>query len=293
MIGSLFRLGLLATLVGGSTFALVGPDRLKMYFENGKDTVLSAIDDAQGMESKLGLIRGQIRGLDGEIKDLKEEAIRRKVEVDRMREDVAARQSELERQERVLQKVGAMLADGGDFYLIGGMRYSRATVESDARDKLAMFQVQSDTLGSLQETLSTKENALALAEQNVGRAAALRTELEGKIGLLEARLQKFRAKQHFAATASGEMIDTDELDSDLAKAREMIAAFEEDLEVKSRLLEEQIKLGADQPTEGIDYEAIESGADDDDLVGKIDQVLLRVRTTRGGDDLALEASIAR
>lgn len=287
MIGSLFRLGMLATLVGGSTFALVGPDRVKMYFENGKDSVLSAIDSAQGMETKLDLIRSQIRGLDGEIKDLKEEAIRRKVEVDRMGADVAERESELTRQERVLSKASGMLADGNDFYLIGGMRYSRATVEQDARDKLAMFQVQSDTLNSLRETMETKQNALSLAEQNVGRAAALRTELEGKIGLLEARLQKFRAQQHFAATASGEVIDTDELDSDLARAREMISEFEEDLEVKAMLLQEQLNSGAEQPEQGIDYEAAEAAEAAEDLVGQIDQVLLRVRGVQGGHDVAV------
>lgn len=287
MIGSLFRLGMLATLVGGSTFALVGPDRVKMYFENGKDSVLSAIDNAQGMETKLDLIRSQIRGLDSEVRDLKEEAIRRKVEVNRMGGDVAEREDELGRQERMLAKASGMLSDGSDFYVIGGMRYSRATVEQDARDKLAMFQVQSDTLHNLRETMATKRNALLLAEQNVERAATLRSELEGKIGLLEAKLQKFRAQQHFAATASGELIDTGELDSDLARAREMITSFEEDLEVKALLLQEQLKAGADQPSDGIDYEAAEAAEGADDLVGQIDQVLLRVRGVRGGADVAV------
>ena len=60
MFGSLFRLGMLATLIGGSTFALVGPERIKAVFDEGKDSVLEAIDGAQSMESKLVQIKKQI-----------------------------------------------------------------------------------------------------------------------------------------------------------------------------------------------------------------------------------------
>lgn len=270
MIGSIIKLGLLGTLIGGSTLALVGSDRLKAYVEDGKDTVLGALDEARGMESKLDLIRSQIRGLDGEVRDFKEDAIRGKVEVDSLRQDIAQREDELARKARVLETARALLAEGRNSYSIGRVSYSRDAIESDAAEKLALFNVQAETLNSLRETLATKENALSIAEQNVGRAAALRVELDSKVGLLEAKLQKFRAKQHFAATA-GDLIDTDELDSDLARAREMIADFEQDLEVKARMLEEQLKMGSDQPSEGIDYETLDGS--DQDLSSRIGDVL--------------------
>ena len=285
MLGSLLRLSLLGTLVGGSTVAMVGPDRLAMYLESGKETVLSAIDDAQGMESKLSLIRSQIRGLDDEVKDLKSEAIRRNVEVERLREEIAEREADVERKAAILEKVRGMLAEGKDVYKIRHVVYTRDMIEVDAAEKLALLNVQAETLNSLRETLATKEKAQAISEQNVARAAALRIDLSSKVSLLEARLQKFRAKQHFAATAA-EIMDTDELDSDLAKAREMIASFEEDLEVKVRMLEQQLIQGGDQPAEGINYDELEQA--EEGLVGRIDDVLIRVR---GGDDYTVAIDV--
>lgn len=279
MIGSLFRLGMLATLVGGSTFALIGPQRLHMYLESGKERVLSAIDEAQGMESKLGLIRTQIHGLDKETRGLKEEAIRRNVEVESLRAEIEQRQKDLDRRADTLEKVKEMLGDGRSFYVIGGMRYTRAAVEQDAAEKLSLLSVQSETLNSLRETLATKEKAQSISEQNVARAAALRIELDSKVGLLEAQLQKFRAKQHFAATAA-EVMDTGSLDSDLAKAREMIVSFEKDLQVQSRMLEEQLLGAGEQPKEGIDYEAIANSPEN--LASSIDEVLARVRNRVAG-----------
>lgn len=270
MFGSLFRLGMLATLVGGSTFALVGPERIKMYLHEGKESVLDAIDGAQSMESKLAMIRTQISTLDDEVRRLKEEAIRHRVESERLRVEVAQREGSLEAKAQVLDKAKDLLSQGHDRFVIGRTVYSRAEVEQDAAEKLNLYNVQAETLKSLKETLATKEKARAIAEQNVGRAAALRVELQSKTGLLEAQLQKYRAKENFAATVD-EVLDTSELDSDLARAREMIQSFERDLEVQDRMLDERLKGGSDQPQGGIDYDAIDGG--DEDVVGQIHRAL--------------------
>lgn len=266
MIGMLFRVGLLTTLVGGSTLALVGPERMKGWFADGKDSILSAVDDARGMEAKLRSIRREIGDLDQESRRLREEAVRRRVESEQLRSDIAQREAELGRKAQVLDRVSSLLAEPKPQYVIGRVVFARHEVESDAADKLSVYNVQTETLKSLKETLATKEKAQAIAEENVARAAALRADLASKIQLLEARLQKYRAKEAFAATVE-ETVDFGELDSDLARARQAIADFERDLEVKDRMLEERLKGGVDQPHEGIDYEVLETEAVD--LVGQI------------------------
>lgn len=270
MFGSLFRLGMLATLVGGSAFALIGPDRLKSYFDDGKDAVLEALDSAQSMEKKLGQIRKQIASLDEEARRLKEDAIRRRVEAERLRLEVDERGRVLETRAQTLEKASKLLAQGQEQYVIGRTVYARAEVEKDAAEKLNLYNVQAETLRSLRETLATKEKAQAIAEENVARAAALRVELQSRVGLLEAQLQKFRAKEVFAATVD-EVLDLSELDSDLARAREMIQSFERDLEVKDRMLDERLKGGPEQPKGGIDYDA--GSAAEEDVVGRIERAL--------------------
>ena len=270
MFGSLFRLGMLATLVGGSTFALVGPDRIKQVFDDGKESVLEAIDGAQSMESKLKQIHKQISSLDQETRHLKEEAIRRRVESERLSLEVGERERSIEKRANVLERVSDLLAESRDQYVIGRTVYSREEVEKDAAEKLNLYNIQAETLKSLRETLATKQKAMAIARENVGRAAALRVELQGKVGLLEAQLQKYRAKETFAATVD-EVLDTSDLDSDLARARELIDSFERDLEVKDRMLDERLNGSPDQPAGGINYEALDQ--EDENLVGRIQSAL--------------------
>ncbi len=266
LFGSLFRLGLLTTLVGGSAVALFGTDRVKLYLENGKDKVLSAIDNAQGMESKLSLIRTEIAGLDRSVRDLREEAVSRKIECEELRHDVADREKSLARQMSVLDQASDLLSKSAQTYTIGRTVYTRQEVEKDAADKLQLYGVQQETLKSLKETLSTKEKALELADQNVGRAIALKAELQGKVGLLEAKLQKFRAREAFAATID-DGLSTENIDNELAKARDMILGFEKKLEVKDRMLDERMKGSSTPAKGGIDYAVDAQG--EQNIVGMI------------------------
>lgn len=293
MFGSLFRLGMLATLVGGSTFALVGPERIKMYFDHGKQSVMEAIDGAQSMESKLDMIRSQIDGLDSESRRLRQESIKRRVETDRLGIEVADREQGLEKRSGVLQRVSALLAEGKDEYVIGRTVYTRGEIELDAAEKLALYNVQLETVKSLKETLATKHKAQEIAEQNVGRAHALRAELFSKVQLLEAQLQKYRAKETFAATVD-QIVDTADLDSDLARARELIKGFEQDLEVQVRMLDERLKQGPEQPAGGIDYDGAGNGVDED-LVGQIQRALdagIALTVVNGlSDDLSVTVAV--
>lgn len=276
MLSTLTRFGLLATLVGGSSVALIGADRAKLYYETGKEAVISAIDEAQGLEAKLRLIKTQVRSLDDEERRLKEDAIENSVELETLRQDVAKRKVSLEKQAKLLERVSDLLAGGEPRYAIGGRSYDRTEVERDAAEKLAVYTVQKETLGNLEETLLTKEKAQEISAQNVASASALRADLSAQVSLLEAKLEKFRAKQNFAATVE-DVTDTQDLDSAIARAREQIAAFGKKLEVKDRLLDEKMKSGKSAATRGIDYEPAAAAPQD---------LAAHIRAVIGNRDLA-------
>ncbi|MBL8766863.1 MAG: hypothetical protein JNL94_05850 [Planctomycetes bacterium] len=270
LLRSLIRVGLLSTLVGGSAVALLGSDQVKLYLAQGKANLEDAMQDMQGLESRLKLIRTQIRELDGEARELRSSSIQRRVEVERLRADLDARKRELERQAAVLERASDLLSQDETHFTIGQRTYTRAEVEQDAAEKMSLYTVQADTLKSLEETLKTKEKALELAAQNVDRAAALRVDLASKVELLEAQLQKLRAKEAFAATVD-DLVSTEDLDSDLARARQMIADFEKEIEVKDRMLDEALKGSAEPNKGGIDY--MESAGDSQALADRIRRTL--------------------
>lgn len=282
MFSLITRVGLLGTLGIGSAVAFLGGDRVKLYYENAKESIVSAIDEAQGMDAKLGLIRTQINSLDQEERRLKSDAIRTSVELEALRTDIDSRRTSVARQAELLERVSTLLADGAPTYTIAGRTYDRAAVERDAAEKLAIYTVQKETLGSLEETLSTKEKAQIMSAENVGRAAALRVELKAQVSLLEAKLEKFRAKQNFAATVE-EVVDTDQIDSALARAKEMMRDFNQDLEVKDRMLDEQLK-GAQSPIPtGISYDAPASAGED---------LAMRIRAAIGGASKTDEVAVS-
>lgn len=280
MLSTLTRLGLLATLVGGSAIAVVGSDRARLYYETGKEAVMSAIDEAQGLDAKLRLIKTQVRDLDREERRLNKEAIENVVELESLRKDVEQRRTNVEKLAKLLDRVSVMLATGEPHYDIGGRSYARAEVERDAAEKLAVFEVQKETLKNLEETLATKEKAQELAAENVSRATALRADLGAQVSLLEARLEKLRAKQNFAATVE-DVVDTKDLDSAIARARERIVEFGKQLEVKDRMLDQKLKAGREAPPKGIDYEGAAPDAKD---------LSARIRAALDGRDVAVSTS---
>ncbi len=277
MFSALTRIGLLGTLGVGSAVAFLGGDRVKLYYESGKEAIVSAIDEAQGMDAKLRLIKTQINSLDDEERRLKRDAIENTVELEGLRRDIAAREDSIEKQAALLDRVSKLLADGSSQYAIAGRTYDRAVVERDATEKLAVYTVQKDTLQNLKDTLATKEKAQEMASANVSRAAALRSELKGQVALLEAQLEKLRAKQNFVATVD-QVVDTDQIDSSLARAKEMIHDFSKKLEVKDRLLDEQLKGANSQPSLGISYDATTASAND--VAAQI-RVKLSERSSKG------------
>ncbi len=282
MFSLLTRIGLLGTLGVGSAVAFLGGDRVKLYYESGKEAIVSAIDEAQGMDAKLRLIQTQINSLDDEERRLKRDAIENVVELEALRHDIEVRENSIAKQSALLDRVSKMLAEDATHFTISGRSYDRAAIERDAAEKLAVFTVQKDTLANLKETLGTKEKAQSMAAENVSRAAALRVELKSQLALLSAQLEKYRAKQDFAATVE-EVVDTDQIDSALARAKEMIRDFSKDLEVKDRMLDEQLKHANTQPNSGIPYDGEVSDASD---------LAVRIRAAlgdrHGGSEVAIE-----
>ncbi len=244
----------LGALSAGAIGCLYGKDQLASWFHRGKQELAAKIDEMQGMTGELRGIEGRVRSLENEIKDLKRHAIEEEVEVQRIDGEAAGRKQSLERLKKGLEKAQTLLAAAGDRFLIGGASYSRNDVERDVAEKLDLYQVQQETLAQLEQTLAVHRSALAIAKENVTRGEALRNEMTGNVRLLQAKLEKHRAREIYADAVAADF-DTAELTTEIGAVRQEFAKFESKLEVKSRLLDERMKLAAGTKAAGIDYDA--------------------------------------
>lgn len=250
---TLFKLGVLVVVVGVVVGALVFPDKLALYAGTGKRFIEEKIDEAQSMETKLALLETKVAGLDEEIVSLKEEVIRRKVDVESIEAMLETKSATHERLRRGLERASEILATGESEYAICGRTYSRGEVARDAADKLKIFKIQAETLRNLQTTLETKKRTLQMAETNVERGESVKGELVAKLRCLQADVEKYKAKQIYAETLNTDY-STTEFNTELGLTQKMLAEFEKKLEVKDRILDEQIRVNNDY-IGGIDYEA--------------------------------------
>jgi septal ring factor EnvC (AmiA/AmiB activator) len=245
---------LLGGLGASALGCLYGKDQVLAWFQQGKQEIVAKIDELQGMRGELRSIESRVQSLEVEIRQLREHSIGEEVEVKRLEQESSDRQGAIERLRKNLEKAQSLLAGSGDRFVIGGTSYSREQVEHDVAEKLDLWQVQQDTLAQLQQTLAVRRGGLELARENVARGEALRGELTGKLRLLEAKLEKHRAREIYAEAVAGDF-DAAEFQTAIGEVRQACAKFEGKLEVKARMLDERLRVAAGAKPAGIDYES--------------------------------------
>ena len=247
---------LLSAVGAGALGLLYGKDQVIAWAKQGKETIKNEISEIQGMSAELRSIEARVGDLEGEVRRLKEGAIREEVEVQHLDSETHQRQAGVEKLKSNLEKAQGLLTSGGERFRIGGAEYSRAEVERDVADKIELYKVQQETLGQLQATLETHRSALALARENVSRGEALRSELASKVRLLQAKLEKHQAREVYADAVATDF-DARDMNTQIGEVRSLFAKFETKLEVKSRMLDERMKVSSNSRVSGIDYEAKE------------------------------------
>lgn len=251
----------LGGLSAGALGCLYGKDQVVAWFHQGKQEIVAKIDELQGMKGELRSIESRVQSLEGEIRELREHSIGEEIEVKRLEQEAAGRQGAIDRLKKNLEKAQSLLATAGERFVIGGVSYARAEIERDVAEKLDLWQVQQDTLAQLKQTLEVRQGALTLAKENVTRGEALRGELTGKLRLLEAKLEKHRAREIYAEAVAGDF-DAAEFQTAIGEVRQACAKFEGKLEVKDRMLDERMRVVSGGKPAGIDYESPAPAAND-------------------------------
>lgn len=247
----------LSALGIGALGLLYGKDQVMTWARQGKEKIKTEINEMQGMNSELRSIEARVGSLETEVRGLRENAIREEVEVQHLESETQERSKNLDHLKSNLEKAQTLLTSGAERFRIGRVDYSRADVERDVADKIELYKVQQETLDQLTATLETHKSAVALAHENVARGEALKVELAGKVRLLQAKLEKHRAREVYADAVACDF-DANDFNSQIGEVRQLFAKFETKLEVKSRMLDERMKVAVGTHVNGIDYEAKES-----------------------------------
>lgn len=258
MFRFLLKTSLLGVLATGALYATGTTDKVVHMFEHGKKKVAEKINELQGMSAQLNRIESKVSQLDTEILELKQAAVRDQIEVERLESDIDERQGGLDKLKGSLERAHSLLETEEEYFRIGSATYSRDEVERDVAEKIALYKVQDETLAHLRQTYVTHRNAKTIAQENVRRGQAVKIDLESKIRLLRAKLERYKAREIYAETVAVDF-DAEDFNTGIGEARQLFARFDKDLEVKNRLLDERMRINATSGSvTGIDYDAEEA-----------------------------------
>jgi chromosome segregation ATPase len=256
MFKFMLKTALVGAIAAGSAFAYFGPHKLENWFHSGKKAVEERINELQGMSAELHRIESRVDQLDQEIADLKENMLREEIEVQNLEKEIGGREESRLYLRENLEKAHTLLESDMDRFQIRGITYTRHEIEQDVAEKMRLFQVQEETLAQLRQTLDTRRNALDIARENVSRGQAVREEMIGKVRLLQAKVERYKARQVYAEAVAMDF-DAQEFNTELGEARSQLAKFEQKLEVKNRMLDERMRVATSgqKAVAGIDYTA--------------------------------------
>lgn len=260
MIRFVLKTAVLTSLAAGVAAATFGPRTVADWARESTDAVTSHFQDIQGLQPELQRIESKVAALDDEIIELKEIAFREEVEIRQLQIDISDRQATVEHLRTNLERADSLLDTELSTFKIRGITYGRDEIEKDLEEKMRLYKVQRDTLSQLREILSTRENALTLAQENVQRGEVLREELTGRVRLLHAQLERYQAREVYAEAVANDF-NAQEFNTGIGEARQLLAKFEHKLEVKNRMLDDRMRVAAgSESAAGIDYLAASESA---------------------------------
>jgi len=183
-------------------------------------------------EQEIARLRMELKGLERDDDKHYDTVARMVVQVDKMDRDVAARRTNLSREEARIKKLRGELADGVEFVVHQGTRYTRDDLRADA----LTFKTAEDSLQALESNLQAKKKHLALERKKLTELRTTREQMATELQRLETAL----AEERHAQAAAESTID----DSGYQRVRGDMEAVKERLEVlkTKRVLRGELKI---------------------------------------------------
>ena len=106
-------------LTGGNSW-----DRTYSYITTGKRLFEKRVDESMPFFIEIERAQGMVDDLDKAIWEYQEKLVGIKVDTDYLREEVATKNNQLEREGELLEEISKLLEQKRDHYYIGGRKYS-------------------------------------------------------------------------------------------------------------------------------------------------------------------------
>lgn len=247
MACSMIKKGLVgATLGAGALYLAFGtstPSYVKTAFHRVRETAKSNVS----VPFEIERARDQIAGLDPVIRDNMEKLAREEEEVKGLHDEILAIRGNLAKEGNEIVALRTSLQTG-EFKLTGRVSYTEEEIVADLNHRFNHYKQVEQVLGGKENTLKSKEKAVAAARQQLNNMLAQRQTLATKLDEIEARHNEIEASKtlnefHFDDSALSHVKQTV---SDLDKRLNVMARVSE---LEGRLAEKGIPI-VTEPSKG-------------------------------------------
>ncbi|MEQ8847071.1 hypothetical protein [Botrimarina sp.] len=215
---------LLLGLVGGIA---LGTDA-DSYVTTAFNRATNRVEKAVPIEFQLDRARHMVSDLAPEVRRSMEVIAREEIELERLAEQIGATKEKADKSEEEILRLQADLGSERDVFHYAGHAYERGEVVEDLSRRFTRHKLTDQKLEHLQKMHAAREGKLHAARENLTSLASAQKELEAEIENLEAQRQLVEVAQ-----ASSDVVALDE--SQLAKAKGLIADIRSRLDVAARL----------------------------------------------------------
>ena len=238
MFGRLQKLvgtAVILALIGGFFF---GRDAFS-YVATAAGWMRSSVRNSVPVEFEIERARTMVKNLVPDIRRNMHVIAQEEVEVERADQQITEMESKLAKDRDEMLRLKTDLASSKVSFDYGNRKYTTDEVKTDLAHRFERYKTHETTLASLRDIRTARDRSLNAARQKLEGMLAAKRQLEVDVENLEARLKMVEVAQ----TTSKSHID----DSQLGRARELIADVRARLNVAERMVNVEDKLQGEIP----------------------------------------------
>lgn len=225
------------------------------------------------VEFEIRRARDLVANLGPEIRKCLEVIAEEEVALEQLNREIAGCEAGLGQQKQEILLLRGQVEQNQPSYRFAGRTYTTADLKSDLNQRFARFKTAESTLASRQSVRNQREQALVAVRQKLDSMLNERRTLEVEIEHLESRHRQIQT----ASSTSRVQLD----DSQLSRARSLVANLNRQLDVQSRLLDSEGKFTGLIPVTS-------PAAVPEDLAQQIDSYFAQPATTVAAEGVLAE-----
>lgn len=199
------------------------------YVTTWGSSMREAVKSEVPLDFEMDRAREMVEDLVPDIRSCMTVIAEQQVDIDHLDNEIRRKEQALDEQKAMILTLRQDLSSGNSTFVYASRRYSTNDVKDDLERRFARFKMAQETLERDRQILAARRKSVLANQHKLDAMMKSKQELEVQIVQLDARLKTVQAAESVTA------LEID--DSQLARAKKLIAGLNRQLHVKEKLLD--------------------------------------------------------